>query len=96
MNQCREDFEKKHSKGKYVVVCAQRPKVDDLYGNMTKFDTAFEKMCESSKEYQGEFQIQYKPAEFPNNFKELLNHHVQISFPGLENGFFPGVKKFKT
>ena len=64
--------------------------------NLNKLDTRFENMCETSKEYRGEFQIQFKTLDFPNNFKEILNHHVQISFPGLENGFFPGLKKSTT
>jgi hypothetical protein len=52
---CIEDFRAKCEKGKHIVVCAQRPKVDELYKNLEKFDTAFSKMCENTKEYRGEF-----------------------------------------
>lgn len=52
-------------------------------------------MCETMKEYRGDFSLTFKTAEFPNNLKELLNFHVQVQFPGLEYGFFPGLKKSK-
>jgi iron uptake system EfeUOB component EfeO/EfeM len=52
---CIEDFMAKCEKGKHIVVCAQRPKVDELNKNLEKFDTAFSKMCENTKEYRGEF-----------------------------------------
>jgi hypothetical protein len=55
VNACLTDFDKKYKKGKLVVVCAQRPKVDELYGNLNKFERAFEKMCEKSREFRGEF-----------------------------------------
>lgn len=74
---CIEDFQAKCEKGKHIVVCAQRPKVDDLNTNLSKFDAAFAKMCESSKEYRGEFQLGIgKKQDFPINLRELLNHHV--------------------
>ena len=89
---CIDDFRAKCEKGKHIVVCAQRPKVDDLYANLVKFDTAFSKMCENTKEYRGEFQLSInQKQDYPINLRELLNHHVQVSFPGLERGFFYGL-----
>jgi hypothetical protein len=40
-NGCIEDFEKKMAKGKYVIVCNQKPKIEELYSNLNKFDQAF-------------------------------------------------------
>ena len=37
--------------------------------------------------------MQMNQKDLQNNLKGLLNHHVTISFPGLERGFFPEVKK---
>ena len=50
-------------------------------------------MLESSKEYKGEFSVQINQKDIQNNLRGLLNHHVQIQFPGLERGLFPEVRK---
>lgn len=51
-------------------------------------------MCERSREFRSEFSIGFRGSQdYEGNFRELMNHHVAVSFPGLENGFFPSLKK---
>ncbi len=45
-------------------------------------------MCETSREFRGEYQLSFKPLDFDSHFKELMNYHINVTFPGLENGFF--------
>ena len=78
MNESLLDFEKMQKLERFVVIGNQRPEVDKLNENLVKFDIAFERMCENSKEYKGEFQMTFKQVDFPHNFKELVNHHVQV------------------
>lgn len=90
---CVEDFERRQTKGKYVVVCSQRPKVDELHKNLQKLQTALQKMIDSAKEFRSDYSITFKPLDFDNNLKELLNMHVGVNFPGLEHGFFNVTKR---
>ena len=90
---CVEDFERRLAKGKFVVVCAQRPKVDELYRNAQKLQASLSKMCEAAREFRSECSISFKPLDFDADLKALLNAHVGVAFPGLEQGFFPSAKR---
>jgi hypothetical protein len=52
---CLQDWEKRLEKGKYVVVCSQRPKVEELYKNIDKFKANLQKMVETSREFRNEY-----------------------------------------
>lgn len=75
------------------MVALQTPNIAQLKKNLDSFDRNFTKMLESSKEYKGDFNMQFNQNDIQNNLRGLLNHHVHIQFPGLERGFFPEVKK---
>jgi hypothetical protein len=55
VDSCIEEFETKHNKGKFVKVSMQKPKISDLNAQLDKFDSAFTKMCENSREFRGDF-----------------------------------------
>ena len=96
INDCLVDFEKRIKKGKFVVVSAQRPKVDELYQKLDKFDKAFERLCESSREFKADYSLQFKMEGFDDDYKDVLNQHINVTFPFLGNGFFKVAKKSYT
>ena len=52
---CLKGFNRKFEKGKHLFICVRKPNVDQLYKNLEIFDKKFETMCETSKEYRGDF-----------------------------------------
>lgn len=52
VNSCLHDFERRQNKGKYLVVCTQRPKVDELYKNLDKLRDVLKKMCDAAREFR--------------------------------------------
>ncbi|CDW79004.1 kelch motif family protein [Stylonychia lemnae] len=93
VNACLQDFERRQNKGKYVVICAQIPKVAELNQKCDKLKTILDNVIEKSRDFRNEFQLSFKPIDFDSHLQELLNYHVNITFPGLENGFFQVEKK---
>ena len=83
------DFQRWHSKGKYLKVALRRNEIDTLDSNILNFDQAFKEMCEKTREYKGDFAIQFRNVEFQSNLRSVLNHHINVQFPGLKSGFFP-------
>lgn len=93
VNDCLQDFDKRIKKGKFVVVCAQRPKVDELHVKLDKFQKAFDKLCETSREFKADYSLSFKMEGFEDDLKEALNQHINVTFPHLGNGFFKVAKK---
>lgn len=55
VNECLRDFERRFSKGKFPLICVQRPKVDELNTRMDRFKQVFNKMVEDSREFREEY-----------------------------------------
>lgn len=55
VNECLRDFERRFNKGKYPLICVQRPKVDELNQRMERFKQVFNKMVEDSREFREEY-----------------------------------------
>eukprot|EP00347_Sterkiella_histriomuscorum_P023731 403333576 len=88
LSECVPDFEKRFGKGKTTLICQQRPKVDQLKEKLEQLNLAFKKMVENSRDFDQEYQLSFKLPDFEDHLKELLNAHINVSFPGLDNGFF--------
>lgn len=55
---------------------------------MKKFNDALDRMVIRATEYKSEYEISFQSNNFENEFKDIINNHVSISYPGLENGVF--------
>lgn len=88
VNECLRDWERRFGKGKYPLICVQRPKVEELNTRLERFNKVFTKMVEESREFRDEYQLSFRPPDFEDHLKELLNAHINVTFPGLDNGFF--------
>ncbi len=55
VNTCIQDFERRQTKGKFLVVAYQRPKVDELWLKLEKLKSTLTAMCENSRDFKQDF-----------------------------------------
>lgn len=62
--------------------------MDDLEKNLKKFDDALTRMVTRALEFRSDYQIYFSENNFDEELKGLLNRHITVTFPGLEDGIF--------